>query len=126
LASSAGAVGDCAGTPAFVEQRREEFAEFYREFIRTLIRFLLWQGASLWDAVEVAQETMQKAFNTWARIDNPQAWCRRDGSQMAMNSWESLPKVAHYCALRVLRLSPGRKDRRYCGCYRICRPVSDR
>ncbi|WP_051153211.1 RNA polymerase sigma factor [Nocardia niigatensis] len=54
----------------------DEFKEFYREFIKPLIGFLMWQGASLADASEVAQETMTKAMTCWADIRNPKAWTR--------------------------------------------------
>jgi RNA polymerase sigma factor (sigma-70 family) len=62
-------------------ETRGEFVSFYREFIGVLVRFLLWQGASLADAAEVAQDTMQRAYRWWSRIDRPEGWCRRVASR---------------------------------------------
>ncbi len=57
------------------------FAAFYRDFMPRLTRFLLWQGAPLADAVDIAQETMAALYKDWPRIHNPQAWSRRVGSR---------------------------------------------
>lgn len=52
------------------------FSEFYREFVPTLVNFLVWQGARLPDAAEIAQETMTKAYQCWSEIRQPKAWAR--------------------------------------------------
>jgi RNA polymerase sigma-70 factor (ECF subfamily) len=52
------------------------FSAFYRDFIRTLVAFLLSQGARLPEAADIAQDTMIKARNRWRRLTNPQAWTR--------------------------------------------------
>lgn len=52
------------------------FSEFYREFVPTLVAFLVWQGARLPDAAEIVQETMIKAYQCWSEIRQPQAWAR--------------------------------------------------
>lgn len=57
------------------------FSEFYREFLPDLVAFLMWQGAPLADAAEVAQDTMTKAYQRWSEIDNPKAWTRKVASR---------------------------------------------
>jgi RNA polymerase sigma factor (sigma-70 family) len=54
-----------------------EFSTFYREFLPNLVAFLLWHGASLTDAADVAQETMLKAYQVWGTIRTPRRWVRR-------------------------------------------------
>lgn len=57
------------------------FSTFYREFVPTLVAFLVWQGARLPDASDIVQDTMVKAYHSWERIDNHQAWARRVASR---------------------------------------------
>lgn len=57
------------------------FCEFYREFLPDLVAFLMWQGARLADAAEVAQDTMTKAYQRWSEIDSPKAWARTVASR---------------------------------------------
>lgn len=57
------------------------FSEFYRGFVPTLVAFLLWQGARLPDATDIAQETMIKLYQRWSEIDQPQAWARTVASR---------------------------------------------
>lgn len=57
------------------------FAAFYRDFMPRLTRFLLWQGAPLAEAVDIAQETMTALYKDWLRVRSPQAWSRRVGSR---------------------------------------------
>ena len=58
------------------------FIAFYREFVPTLVAFLLWQGARLPDAAEIAQETMLQAYRHWVTVRQPRAWARRVASRM--------------------------------------------
>ena len=53
------------------------FNAFYRSFTPTLVAFLVWQGTSLADAADIAQETMVQAYRHWKTIRQPQAWARR-------------------------------------------------
>ncbi|MFI5959779.1 RNA polymerase sigma factor [Cryptosporangium sp. NPDC051539] len=53
-----------------------EFAAFYRAETPRLIRFLLWHGARLADAADLAQDAMVAAHRNWDRLDNPAAWIR--------------------------------------------------
>lgn len=72
------------GPPAEAVQQpvaEEVFAAFYRGFVPTLVTFLVWQGASVHVAADLAQETMVKAYRNWPRIDHPQAWARRVASR---------------------------------------------
>ncbi len=57
------------------------FNAFYRSFTPTLVAFLVWQGASLADAADVAQEAMIQAYQHWPSICHPQAWTRRVASR---------------------------------------------
>lgn len=58
-----------------------EFSAFYRRFVPTLVGFLIWQGVQQADAVEIAQDTMAAAFQSWRGIDHPEAWTRRVASR---------------------------------------------
>lgn len=60
----------------------EGFSEFYRQFVPSLVAFLMWQGARLPEAADVAQETMIQAYRHWPTIDHPQAWARRVASRI--------------------------------------------
>jgi RNA polymerase sigma factor (sigma-70 family) len=57
------------------------FNAFYQEFVPTLVAFLLWQGARLHDAADIAQDTMDQAYQYWERIENPHAWVRTVASR---------------------------------------------
>lgn len=59
------------------------FSEFYRDFVRDLVAFLMMNGAGFADAAEVAQDTMTKAYQRWSTIDHPKAWART----VAFRAW---------------------------------------
>jgi RNA polymerase sigma-70 factor (ECF subfamily) len=52
------------------------FTAFYCAAFPGLVAFLLYYGAPLADAAEMAQETMTDAFRAWPEIKNPRAWVR--------------------------------------------------
>jgi RNA polymerase sigma-70 factor (ECF subfamily) len=58
-----------------------EFTAFYRTQTSALVRFLVWMGARLPDAADLAQDTMIEAFNGWQTIKHPRAWIRRVASR---------------------------------------------
>jgi RNA polymerase sigma factor (sigma-70 family) len=58
-----------------------EFTAFYRAQTSALVRFLVWMGAQLPDATDLAQDTMIAAFNSWQTIEHPMAWIRRVASR---------------------------------------------
>jgi RNA polymerase sigma-70 factor (ECF subfamily) len=58
-----------------------DFNAFYQEFVPTLVAFLLWQGAGLHDAADIAQDTMTRAYQYWERIEHPYAWARTVASR---------------------------------------------
>jgi len=58
-----------------------EFTVFYRTQTSTLVRFLVWLGARLPDAADLAQDTMIEAFNSWQTIKHQRAWIRRVASR---------------------------------------------
>ena len=57
------------------------FSAFYRAEVKALVNFLLWIGASLADATDIAQETMIEAYRKWPSIQQPRAWTRRVASR---------------------------------------------
>ncbi|WP_197289577.1 sigma-70 family RNA polymerase sigma factor [Saccharothrix sp. NRRL B-16348] len=61
--------------------REIAFTDFYRATTPSLIAFLVWQGARLADAADVAQETMATAYRRWHDLDNPRAWAFRVASR---------------------------------------------
>lgn len=63
------------------ESTDAQFAAFYREFISRLTGFLVWQGAPIAVAADLAQDTMVQAYRSWNRIANPPAWTRRVASR---------------------------------------------
>ncbi|MFC4859384.1 RNA polymerase sigma factor [Actinophytocola glycyrrhizae] len=59
------------------------FAEFYSQFMPSLVRFLCWQGAPVADATDIAQETMFQLYRHWSSVREPAAWAR----QVASRRW---------------------------------------
>lgn len=57
------------------------FSAFYRAEVKALVNFLLWMGADLADAADIAQETMIEAYRNWPSIQHPPAWTRRVASR---------------------------------------------
>jgi RNA polymerase sigma factor (sigma-70 family) len=60
---------------------RDLYVAFYREFVPRLVAYLVFQGASLGDAADVAQEAMIEAYQHWPEIEHPRAWVRRVASR---------------------------------------------
>lgn len=58
-----------------------DFSDFYRGFISTLVGFLLWQGSPVEIAVDLAQETMIKAYRRWDDVEYPKTWARTVASR---------------------------------------------
>jgi RNA polymerase sigma factor (sigma-70 family) len=83
-ASSGAEPGPAAREPALqpgLPQAADSYAAFYREFITHLVAFLIWQGASLGDAADLAQEAMIEAYRSWDAIEHPRAWTKRVASR---------------------------------------------
>lgn len=59
----------------------EEFSNFYRATMRSLVQFLINQGSSVHLAADIAQETMTKAYRRWTEIEHPRAWVHRVASR---------------------------------------------
>ncbi|MFF4442387.1 RNA polymerase sigma factor [Streptomyces sp. NPDC001621] len=59
----------------------EEFSDFYRGTISALTGFLVNQGASLSDAVDIAQDTMLQVYQKWTEVRTPRAWVHRVASR---------------------------------------------
>jgi len=57
------------------------YSAFYRAEVKALVNFLLWMGAGLADATDIAQETMIEAYQGWPSIRHPRAWTRRVASR---------------------------------------------
>lgn len=72
-----------SGSPPFAQAGVAEFVTFYKQAAPRLVAFLRWQGASLPDAAECAQEALTEALPPrWATIEYPYAWCRRVASRI--------------------------------------------
>ena len=52
----------------------QDFASFYREHIRRLFAYLLYQGAPAHLAAELAQEAMITAYERWDTIRSPKGY----------------------------------------------------
>jgi RNA polymerase sigma-70 factor (ECF subfamily) len=70
-----------ASVPAPEDPATAAFTAFYRAETPGLARFLVWMGARLPDAADLAQETMIDVFNKWQTIEHPRAWTRRVASR---------------------------------------------
>jgi RNA polymerase sigma factor (sigma-70 family) len=57
------------------------FSDFYRAEIKRLVNFLLWMGAGVADAADLAQDTMIDAYRSWPSVRHPRAWVRRVASR---------------------------------------------
>jgi RNA polymerase sigma-70 factor (ECF subfamily) len=57
------------------------FIDFYRSETGRLVAFLLYMGASLADATDLAQDTMIDAYRDWASLKYPRAWTRKVASR---------------------------------------------
>lgn len=55
----------------------EEFSAFYREFVPVLVAFLQNYGCELFEARDIAQETMLKLYSRWAVVEHRGAWSYR-------------------------------------------------
>ena len=73
--------GLSAAEPVDAAARDAAFGAFYREAVPTLVAFLMWQGAALAEAADIAQETMIAAYQRWTTIRVPLAWARRVASR---------------------------------------------
>lgn len=70
-----------APSPAPRQDDDRSFDGFYRLFIAHLVAFLVWQGAGLADAADLAQEAMIDAYRSWQEIEHPRAWVKRVASR---------------------------------------------
>lgn len=57
------------------------FSAFYRRIVPTLATFLMWQGARLPEAADIAQVTMNEACRQWPMLCEPDTWARRVASR---------------------------------------------
>jgi RNA polymerase sigma factor (sigma-70 family) len=70
--------------------RDKEFSIFYRSFIRTLVGFLVTQGARSVEAVEIAQDTMREIYTRWEDVEKPEAYARTTASRAWARSVASI------------------------------------
>ena len=73
---------DDFSSPLLTQADVAEFVEFYKQAAPRLVAFMRWQGASLPDAAECAQEALTESLPRWATIEYPYAWCRRVASRL--------------------------------------------
>jgi RNA polymerase sigma factor (sigma-70 family) len=57
------------------------FSEFYKNFMPSLVRFLLWNRVPLADAAEIGQETMAQLYRLWPTVTDKRAWARKVASR---------------------------------------------
>lgn len=70
-----------------------DFSGFYRSFVPTLVAFLIWQGARLSDAADIAQDTMMKAYERWPTLQHPKAWARTVSARALARRIASIEEV---------------------------------
>ncbi|MEU6211793.1 sigma-70 family RNA polymerase sigma factor [Streptomyces sp. NPDC047023] len=63
------------------QAKDEAFSTFYRATVRSLVGFLVNQGASVHVAADVVQDTMLSAYERWDTIDHPRAWVHKVASR---------------------------------------------
>ncbi|MFL9658665.1 RNA polymerase sigma factor [Streptomyces sp. PB17] len=56
------------------QAKDEAFSAFYRATVRSLVGFLVNQGAGVHVAADIVQDTMLSAYERWDTIDHPRAW----------------------------------------------------
>jgi RNA polymerase sigma-70 factor (ECF subfamily) len=69
--------GSVARTPAAASPAaggEHEFARFYRDYIRRLAAYLVYQGAAADLAADIAQDAMITTYRRWAEIESPRAY----------------------------------------------------
>jgi RNA polymerase sigma-70 factor (ECF subfamily) len=54
----------------------DEFTEFYRDHSESLVRYLVWHGATTNEAYDIIQEAMIRAYRHWETIESPASWLR--------------------------------------------------
>jgi RNA polymerase sigma factor (sigma-70 family) len=54
--------------------RDGEFSSFYREQLRRLVAYLIYQGATTHLAADLAQDAMTTAYRRWPEITSPRAY----------------------------------------------------
>ncbi|GAA5079777.1 sigma-70 family RNA polymerase sigma factor [Nocardia iowensis] len=59
---------------AFLAREVAAFSAFYRQIVPRLVAFLEGHGACRPDAVEIAQDTLEKAWRSWSVIEHPRTW----------------------------------------------------
>jgi RNA polymerase sigma-70 factor (ECF subfamily) len=77
VGESAETAGDISCTAAELAYRVNQFSSFYREFVPTLVGFLISLGATVPEATDIAQETMTRAYQRWGSIKHPPAWAHQ-------------------------------------------------
>ncbi|MFF8919602.1 RNA polymerase sigma factor [Streptomyces sp. NPDC015032] len=65
------------------------FSAFYRATVRSLVGFLVNQGAGVHVAADIAQDTMLSAYERWDTIDQPRAWVHTVASRALLRKLAS-------------------------------------
>lgn len=72
--------GPAAGTPGTAgpaQGSEDEFADYYRDHIRRLTAYLIYQGAAAHLAADIAQDAMITVYQRWAEIESPRPYTWR-------------------------------------------------
>jgi RNA polymerase sigma-70 factor (ECF subfamily) len=72
------------------EAKLQEFERFYRSDMASLVRFMIANGASSYDASEAAQAAMVAAFRHWDKIATPKAWVRKVAQRELVKQWRDV------------------------------------
>lgn len=84
----------------------EAFSDFYRANLSKLIGFLLNQGASLYDATDIAQETMTRAYRDWTTLTHPRAWIHTVASRALIRKVSDIREIPAATQLEPTSLLP--------------------
>lgn len=74
-----------SGPPAVPSEeavRVAAFEAFYRSHMPRLVGLLIWQGAGVHIAADLAHDAMREAWRQWAVIRHPWAWVRRTAGRL--------------------------------------------
>ncbi|MCX5278302.1 RNA polymerase sigma factor [Streptomyces virginiae] len=90
LPAVASATANQRGQQHELRQAKDEaFSAFYRATVRSLVGFLINQGAAVPVAADIAQDTMLSAYERWNTIDRPRAWVHTVASRALLRKMVS-------------------------------------
>jgi RNA polymerase sigma factor (sigma-70 family) len=70
-----------------------QFIDFYREWTKPLVGFLVVQGANVALAADLVQETMTVLYRRWPEVDHPRAWAFRTASRRLVRVMSTVREI---------------------------------